>query len=200
MKKHLLSLILPILICWSVPSFAKDEKCVALAKLASTVYRNKASANEFQMLQTWEATSNPIDFAFIRLFTGLAFNVNKLTSNEFESATNDFCQRIVTAAITPESRFDNATPSNCESIVAHSQIINTFKQSGDTPTSLRKQFLKTYSQNNSVHRGIVDYLSLMSEMRFSNLLAPRSDEDFMKFPKKSCTAFISYTARIDSNR
>jgi hypothetical protein len=200
MKKKILSLVVLTLTFWSTPSLSKDEKCVALAKLASTLYKNRTDVNEFQMLQTWEATSNPIDFAFIRLFSGLALNVNRLPPNKFENATNEFCQEVVTTALEPGLKVDSVAPSSCDSILAHSQIINTFKHSGDTPTTLRRQFLKTYNQNNSVHRGISDYLSLMSELRFSNLLFARSDDEFINFSQRSCAAFTSYIARIDRTR
>lgn len=199
MKKTFFYLIAAILIgITSTPSFAKNDKCLALAKLASTIYRNKADFNEFQTLQKWEATSTSIDFAFIRLFTGFAINVNKLPSNRFESATRDFCQKIVIVATTPELHTENTMTPSCQTIVAHSHLINAFKQSGDTPTTIRKQFLKTYGQKSSAHRGIVDYLSLMTEMRFSNLLAHRSDQDFIDFSEKSCSVFSLYTSKIDS--
>lgn len=200
MKKYLIAIAALTTAFWSNPSYSKDEKCAAMAKLAATVYKNKASVNEFQLLQSWEETSNPIDFAFIRLFTGLAFNVNRLTPSKFEDATSEFCEKIVTAALAPESRTSNKLPSNCESIVAHSHIINSFKRTGDTPTTLRRQFLRTYNQDNSVHRVIADYLSLMSEMRFSSLLFTKSDEDFIGFSEKSCIAFTSYAARMDAAR
>lgn len=200
MKKIIFGLLAIALGCLATQTHANDEKCSALAKLAATVYKNKADANEFQLLQKWESSSHPIDFAFIRLFTGFSFNVNRLPASDFQAATENFCQKIVSAAISPESGPDDSVSPQCQPLIAHSQIINTFKRSGDTPATLRKQFLRTYSQSKPIDRGIVDYLSLMSELRFSNLFASRTDEDFMRFSKKSCATFTGYIAKIENSR
>lgn len=200
MTKFIASLLFSSLCAATLPSFAKDEKCVALSNLASTIYGNKATVNEYQMLRGMEFKSKPIDFAFIKLFSGVANTVNTLPASNFRAATDEFCQRFIEAALAPNAQVSRLATSSCEQIVAHSNAINTFRQSGDTPASLRSHFDRTFSENNSVHRVTADYLNLMSEMRFSNLFATRSDADFVNFSKQACEAFGVYLNNVDKRR
>lgn len=182
------------------PAFAKDEKCSALSKLGATIYANKDRVNEYQMLRGMERTSKQIDFAFIQLFSGIAYSLNALPAPEFQLATGQFCQSIVAAALAPASVGNQADTSNCKSLVDHAHLINTFRQSGDTPASLRRFFEKTYGEHTSVHRVVADYLNLMGEMRFSNLLHNRSDEDFVNFSRRACQAFETYVNTVERKR
>lgn len=200
MKKFIASLLFSSLCATTLPSFAKDEKCVALSNLASTIYSNKATVNEHQMLRGMEFKSKPIDFAFIKLFSGVAYTVNTLPASNFQAATDEFCQRLTEAALAPNSEVSRVATSSCEQMVAHSNAINAFRQSGDTSASLRRHFDRTFSENNSVHRVTADYLNLMSEMRFSNLFATRSDADFINFSKQACEAFGVYLNKVDKRR
>jgi hypothetical protein len=199
MKKFITSLLF-ILCVTTLPSFAKDEKCVALSNLASTIYRNKATVNEYQMLRGMEFKSKPIDFAFVKLFSGVAYTVNTLSAPNFQVATDEFCQRFTEAALVSSSQVGRVATSSCEQMVAYSNVINTFRQSGDTPASLRRHFDRTFSENNSFHRLTADYLNLMSEMRFSNLFAARSDADFLNFSKQACEAFGVYLNKVEKSR
>lgn len=184
----------------ALPAFAKDEKCTALSKLAATIYRNKDSVNEYQMLRGMERTSKQIDFAFIQLFSGVAYTLNSLPAPEFQSASDQFCQSIVAAALTPASLGNQTDTSNCKPLVEHARLINTFRQNADTPASLRRLFEKTYSEYSSLHRVSADYLNLMGEMRFSNLLHTRSDEDFVNFSRRACQAFTTYFNKVEGKR
>lgn len=152
------------------------------------------------MLRGMEFKSKPIDFAFIKLFSGMAYTVNTLPADQFRAASDEFCQRLVTTALTPNSHGSRAGKPTCKSIVDHSNLINSFRRSGDNPASLRRLFDKTYSENNSVHRITADYLSLMAEMRFSNLLDAGSDENFINFSKDACDAFSTYVSKTEKKR
>lgn len=182
------------------PVFAKDEKCTAFSKLAATIYSNKDTVNEYQMLRSMERFSKQTDFAFIQLFSGVAYTLNSLPAPEFQSATDQFCQSVIAAALAPASRGVQADTSNCKPLVDHAHLINTFRQSGDAPASLRRFFEKTYGDYSSVHRVSADYLNLMGEMRFSNLLNARSDEDFVSFSKLACQAFSTYINKVERKR
>lgn len=200
MKKLIASLLVSSLCAMALPSFAKNEKCVALSNLASTIYSNKATVNEYQMLRGMEYKSKPIDFAFIKLFSGVAYTVNTLPVSNFRAVTDEFCQRFTEAALAPNSEVSRLATSSCEQIVAHSNAINAFRQSGDMPASLRRHFDRLFSENNSAHRVTADYLNLMSEMRFSNLFATRSDVEFVNFSKQACEAFGVYLNNVDKKR
>jgi hypothetical protein len=78
-------------------SFARSDKCSALAKLAATIYENRQSINEYQMLRGMEHKSAAVDFAFIRLFSGIAYGVNKSPPSRFQAATEKFCRRLEAA-------------------------------------------------------------------------------------------------------
>ena len=126
MKNLITSLLFSSLCATTLPSFAKDEKCVALSNLASTIYSNKATVNEFQMLRGMELKSKQIDFAFIKLFSGVAYTVNTLPASNFQAATDEFCQRFTEAALAPNSQVSHVEKSSCEQMVAYSNAINTF--------------------------------------------------------------------------
>lgn len=197
MKKFIASLLFLSLCGTTLPSFAKDEKCVALSNLTSTIYSNKAKVNEYQMLRGMEFKSKSIDFAFIKLFSGVAYTANKLPASTLQVVTDEFCQRFTEAALAPKSQVSSGAISSCEPMIAHSNAINVFRQSGDTPASLRRHFDRIFSENNSIHRVTADYLNLMSEMRFSNLFVARSDVDFIAFSKQACEAFEVYIDKVD---
>ncbi len=176
--------------------YAEDKKCIALASFASTVYINKKDVNEHQMLQEWESKSNSIDFAFIRIFVDIAFNLNTIPAKEFESNTNVFCQKIVYSLLNPNVQSEVYSKS-CNSFVNLSQVINVFKESGDTAQSLRRHFIRTQGYSSFTDKIAVDYLSLMSELRFSTIFNKRDDIDFINFSKQSCNSFIDYINSID---
>ena len=189
-------LILFLLSLSSPVVYAEDKKCVALANFASTLYINKKDIKERQMLEEWESKSNPIDFAFIRLFFDIAFNLNTIPAKEFEFNTNNFCQKISYSLLNPnvQSKFDS---KSCSSFVNLSQVINVFRESGDTPQSLRRHFIRTQGYSSVTDKITVDYLSLMSELRFSSVFNKRNDMDFINFSKHSCNYFIDYINSID---
>jgi hypothetical protein len=93
-------------------SFARSDKCSALAKLAATIYENRQSINEYQMLRGMEHKSAAVDFAFIRLFSGIAYGVNKSPPPDFKQRPRNSAD-----ALKPPYPLNKLIPQQSESIM-----------------------------------------------------------------------------------
>lgn len=176
---------------------AEDQKCVALGNLTATLYRNSDSVNEFQQLRKMEAKSSELDYAFIKLYSGIAFSGQKFNENKLQNESNQFCQKITIAAMNQSS--SNLTPATkrCESFVQYSTLINTFKNSGDTSVSIRNYFQKNIG---SKGRLSTDYIDLIVALRFSTTFLNRSDAEFLSFSGKVCEAFLDYGKKLEGSK
>lgn len=175
-------------------TYANDEKCLALANLAETIYRNKASVNELQILKRMELKANSIDFAFIKLFSGLAYSGQKLTPSKFQEGSYRFCSQLVDAI---QKHSGAANPSKfCEPAVNFTNVINTFRTRGDSKDRIKKAISENFSSSDSATRAVSDYLELMVEMRFSPLFENQSDKEFMDFSSRACSSFSVYLKQL----
>lgn len=178
----------------SCSCYASDQKCLALSNLAETIYRNNNSVNELQMLQNIERKANSIDFAFIKLFSGIAYSGQKLVPNKFKENSYSFCAQLVEASLKkntfqPPSKF-------CEATMKFTSVINTFRASGDSKDKIKKSIADNFSSYDAAARAVSDYLALIVEMRFGPMLEGKSDEEFMTFSSVTCTSFSAYLKKI----
>jgi len=185
---------LTLALWFSCSCYASDEKCLALSNLAETIYRNNSSVNELQMLQNMERKAHSIDFAFIKLFSGIAYSGQKFMPNKFKENSYSFCAQLVEASlktnkIQPPSTF-------CEPAVRFSNLINAFRASGDSKEKIKKSIADNFSSYDSATRAVSDYLALIVEMRFSPMLEDKSDKEFMAFSSVACVSFSAYLKKI----
>lgn len=178
----------------SCSCYADDQKCLALSNLAEAIYRNNSSVNEIQVLQNIERKAHSIDFAFIKLFSGIAYSGQKLTPQKFKKSSYNFCAQIVEASL--KKNVFQSPSKFCEPPVKFSSAINTFRANGESKEKIKKSIADNFSSYDPAARAVSDYLALIVEMRFSPMLEGKSDEDFMGFSSAACSSFSAYLKNI----